>query len=237
MTVMNMNTICKDKESSRSYFHPKDPISALTHFIAFLLSIAATPLLLIHAAENRASFTTLIGLSVFMMSMILLYGASASYHSFCLSDKKDMILKKLDHMSIFILIAGSYTPICLTAIGGTTGKVFLTVVWSIAAVGCLFKFFWVTCPRWVSSVIYIGMGWIVITVMPQTIAGLTAGGFIWMLIGGIIYTAGGIIYALKLPLIPRNHKGFGNHELFHLFVMAGSLCHFIVMYQYIAMMG
>ncbi|NCB33376.1 MAG: hemolysin III family protein [Erysipelotrichia bacterium] len=218
------------------HFRPKDPISALTHFIGFLLGIIATPILLIHASKNGAASLTLIGLSVFMLSVIQLYGASASYHSFDVNPKINMVLKKIDHMSIFLLIAGSYTPICLTAIGGRSGTILLIAIWSIAALGCVFKFFWVTCPRWVSSVIYISMGWAVITVMPQTINALSVGGFWWLLAGGIIYTVGGVIYALKLPIIPQNSIGFGNHELFHLFVMAGTLCHFIVMFQYIGMM-
>ena len=236
MTAMPMEQIYNNT-NKELHFKPKDPISALTHFIGFLFGIIAMPLLLVQASRNGASMTTMIGLSIFMLSVIQLYGASASYHSFDVNPKVNKVLKKIDHMSIFILIAGSYTPICLTAIGGHTGTVLLIAIWSTAVLGCVFKFFWVTCPRWISSVIYISMGWAVVTVMPQTISALSTAGFWWLLTGGIIYTVGGIIYALKLPIIPQNSIGFGNHELFHLFVMAGTLCHFIVMFQYIAMMG
>ncbi|MCH4208317.1 MAG: hemolysin III family protein [Solobacterium sp.] len=238
MTTFPLEHVYQNEPAEHRFvFRPKDPISALTHFIGFLLAIIATPILLVHASRNGDSAATMIGLSVFMLSMIQLYGASASYHSFDVNPRINKVLKKIDHMSIFLLIAGSYTPICITAIGGTTGRNMLIAIWAIAFVGCVFKYFWVTCPRWVSSVIYISMGWAVIAVLPQTISALSAGGFGWLLAGGIIYTVGGIIYALKLPIIPKNNIGFGNHELFHLFVMAGTLCHFIVMFQYIAMIG
>lgn len=211
-------------------FRAKDPISALTHFIGFLMAIGATPLLLIHGASLGDSSRSLLALGVFMLSMILLYGASASYHAFNLSDAQNHRLKCLDHMSIFVLIAGSYTPVCLIALPGAKGVHLLTMVWAVAAAGILFKFFWVGCPKWVSSVIYIGMGWLCLSVLPEIYHNLSTAGFLWLFAGGLLYTAGGVIYALKLPMIPKNDKGFGNHELFHLFVMAGSFCHYMMAY-------
>jgi hemolysin III len=237
MTTLSNNNVLRDtKQHTTGPFRPKDPVSAYTHFGGFLASILAMPFLLIHAAKYGASTGSLISLMVFMMSMILLYGASASYHSFHISQKVDMVLKRVDHMSIFALIAGSYTPICVIALKGqSAGTLLLTVVWVMAAAGMLFKLFWVTCPKWVSSVIYTGMGWACLIVMPQVIAALQGGAFNWLLAGGILYTIGAVIYCLKPAILDR--PGFGNHELFHCFVLAGSICHFIVMYQYIAMMG
>lgn len=109
----------------------------------------------------------------------------------------------------------------------------LAIVWGLAIVGMIFKLLWVTCPKWVSSVIYIGMGWVCILAMPQLLAGLSFGAFMWLLVGGLFYTVGGVIYAMKFPVFHNRFQYFGCHELFHVFVMAGSLCHFIVMYVYL----
>lgn len=237
MTTLSTNTVYqKTKQNTTGPFRPKDPVSAYTHFGGFVAAIVAMPFLLIHAAKYGASTSSLISYMVFMMSMVLLYGASASYHSFNISPKVNMVLKRVDHMSIFALIAGSYTPICVVALKGqSAGTLLLTVIWIMAIAGMLFKLFWVTCPKWVSSVIYTGMGWACLIVMPQIIQALQGGAFDWLLAGGILYTVGAVIYCLKPKILDR--PGFGNHELFHCFVLAGSICHFIVMYQFIAMMG
>ena len=110
----------------------------------------------------------------------------------------------------------------------------LAIVWGLAIVGMIFKLLWVTCPKWVSSVIYIGMGWVCLMGLPEILSSLSPSAFGWLLAGGIIYTVGGIIYALKLPIFNSRHQNFGSHEIFHLFVMAGSLCHYIVMYSFVA---
>ena len=108
------------------------------------------------------------------------------------------------------------------------------IVWSIAAVGILIKACWITCPKWFSSIVYIGMGWVCLMGLPEILSSLSPSAFGWLLAGGIIYTVGGIIYALKLPIFNSRHQNFGSHEIFHLFVMAGSLCHYIVMYSFVA---
>ena len=215
------------------HFRVKDPGSAATHFIGFVAAVFMTPVLLVHVAGNGADLMTMIGMSVFMISMILLYGASTSYHSFDISEKANLRLKRLDHMMIFVLIAGSYTPVCLTVLRHGVGMRLLAIVWGLAIVGMIFKLLWVTCPKWVSSVIYIGMGWVCILAMPQLLAGLSFGAFMWLLAGGLFYTVGGVIYAMKFPVFHNRFQYFGCHELFHVFVMAGSLCHFIVMYVYL----
>lgn len=204
----------------------KDSISALTHFIAAMAAIFAMPVLLICAAAKGHTIKSLISLGVFMVSMIYLYAASTAYHTFKLFDVRN-ILKRVDHMMIYVLIAGSYTPICAMVLRGMTGTRLLIEVWILAAVGIIFTAFWVTCPKWLSSVIYISMGWTCLSVFKSLYLELTPTEFRWLLAGGIIYTLGGIIYALK-PKFFRNRK-FGNHELFHLFVMGGSACHFAVM--------
>lgn len=213
----------------------KEPGSAITHFIGWLMALlAATPLII--KAARTPNTVHLVSLTIFIVSMILLYAASTIYHTFDVNSRINKILKKLDHMMIFILIAGTYTPICLIAVGGTRGIVLLAVVWGIAVIGIIFKAFWVTCPKWISSVLYIGMGWTCVLAFTQILNNLSSEAFGWLLTGGLIYTAGGIIYALKLPIFNSRHKNFGSHEIFHLFVMGGSICHFILMYKFIAVM-
>ena len=211
----------------------KDPGSALTHFIGMILAgLAATPLLVL-AAKDGGRYAVP-ALAIFAASMILLYGASTTYHTFNISEKVNKVLRKIDHMMIFILIAGTYTPVCMLVLGDRTGWIMLALVWGIAAVGILINALWITCPKWFSSLIYIAMGWVCILAISKIIAALPAGGFAWLLAGGIIYTAGGIIYALKLPIFNSRHRYFGSHEIFHLFVMGGSLCHYMMMYQFVA---
>ena len=213
----------------KSQHHIKEPGSAITHFIGMLMAIFAAVPLLIKAA-HEPSRIYVISLAVYSVSMILLYAASTTYHTFDISAKINTILKKWDHMMISVLIAGSYTPICLLVLKGKTGLILLAIVWSFAIVGILIKAFWVYCPKWVSSILYIGMGWTCVLAFTQILNSMSRTSFIWLLTGGIIYTVGGIIYALKLPIFNSKHKNFGSHEIFHLFVMGGSMCHFVVMY-------
>lgn len=216
-------------------FKLKEPGSSITHFIGMLMALFAAVPLLIRASTNPDK-VHIISLAVFIISMVLLYAASAFYHGLNLSERANCILRKLDHMMIFILIAGTYTPVCVIVLGGKLGYGLLALVWGIALVGILIKAFWITCPKWFSSVLYIAMGWVCVLAFTQIITSLSAQAFGWLLAGGIIYTIGGVIYALKLPIFNSKHKNFGSHEIFHLFVMGGSICHFIVMYCFVANM-
>lgn len=212
--------------------HVKDPGSAITHFIGMLMAIFAAVPLLIKAAHEPGRIY-IISIAVYAISLILLYAASTTYHTFNRSEKINTVLKKIDHMMIFILIAGSYTPICLLVLKGKTGIILLSIVWGIAILGIVLKAFWVFCPKWVSSVLYIGMGWTCVLAFTQILNSMSPAAFGWLLAGGIIYTIGGVIYALKLPLFNNRHKNFGSHEIFHIFVMLGSACHFVVMYAFV----
>lgn len=214
---------------------PKDPGSALTHFIAFILAVLGAVPLLIKAAREP-DVLHVIAMAIFILSMILLYAASTIYHTLDINEKVNKRLRKLDHMMIFILIAGSYTPICLIALPQKTGFLLCALVWTIAIIGILIKALWINCPKWFSSLIYIGMGWLCVLAFSQIFESLSRPAFGWLLAGGIIYTIGGIIYALKLPIFNSKHQNFGSHEIFHLFVMGGSICHFIVMYFFVAAM-
>ena len=211
----------------------REPGSAITHFIGMMMAIiAATPLMV--KAATDADHIVFIALAVFICSMIALYGASALYHSVTVKDSILNVFRKLDHMMIFVLIAGSYTPVCLVILGDRRGYMLLAAVWGIAIVGMVIKMCWITCPKWFSSILYIAMGWSCIAVFGTLWNTLSRGAFLWLLAGGIFYTVGGVIYALKLPIFNAKHKNFGSHEIFHLFVMGGSICHFIFMYLYVA---
>ena len=173
---------------------------------------ASTPLLI--KASRQPDRTHMIALTIFIVSMILLYAASTIYHT----------------------IAGTYTPICIIALPQPLGIRLLTLVWTIAFIGIAVKLFWIICPKWFSSVLYISMGWTCVLAFTQLLNSLSKAAFGWLLTGGIIYTIGGVIYALKLPIYNSKHKYFGSHEIFHVFVMGGSICHFILMYVFVAAM-
>ena len=217
-------------------FKLKDPGSAITHFIAMILSIFAAGPLLIRASVKHDSLHVF-SLAIFIFSMILLYAASTTYHTLDISPKINKILKKFDHMMIFILIAGTYTPVCLIVLNNSMGYLLCGIVWAIALIGILIKALWIHCPKWFSSILYIGMGWVCVIAITQLLNALSPAAFGWLLAGGILYTIGGIIYALKLSVFNAKHKCFGSHEIFHLFVMAGSACHFVLMFQYVANMS
>jgi len=211
----------------------REPWSAFTHFIGLLLSgIAAVPLLV--KAGLTGTGVIFWSCAIFISSMILLYFASTLYHTVSTGGRLERFCKKLDHLMIFVLIAGSYTPVCVIALGDRQGYTLLALVWGVAIVGMAIKALWIYCPKWFSSIIYITMGWLCLGVFGTLKAALPAAAFGWLVAGGVIYTIGGVIYALKLPLFNATHKAFGSHEIFHLFVLAGSACHFIFVFRYLA---
>ena len=169
----------------------KDPGSALTHFIGMIMAaIAALPLLAVAARHD--SYHAVAAFAIFAGSMILLYAASTIYHTFNISEKMNKILRKADHMMIFILIAGTYTPVCLIVLGDRSGYSLLALVWGIAIAGIIINALWINCPKWFSSLIYIAMGWVCVLAIRQIILALPRAAFGWLLAGGIIYTVGGV---------------------------------------------
>lgn len=212
-------------------FTVKDPYSALTHFIGIIYSAILSPLILGQAFIKQADSISTLAVSVFMISMILLFSASTIYHTFYINEKVSMLLKKFDHSMIFMLIAGTYTPVCLIPLRAAGGLKLLAFVWGVAILGIIFKLCWVTCPKWISSVIYIGLGWSCIFSLPALYEALPLASFIWLVVGGIFYTVGGVIYALKLKAFNTKNPNFGSHEVFHVFVMLGSLAHFLCVWQ------
>ena len=221
LTIRQLNRL-----SDKPFFSVKDPISALTHLIGFIVSVALTPVLFIKASYSMCTITDLIALAVYRLSVSLLYRASTAYHTFILPGRGARILKKFDHMSIFVMIAGTYTPVCLILMNRNTGIPLLIAVWSVAAVGMLVKAFWVYCPKYVSSIIYIAMGWAALFKIRIIRTALGPGAFTLLLTGGIFYTVGGIIYALKI----RFNDDWSEHEIFHLLILLGSLCHYLLIF-------
>lgn len=209
----------------------REPGSAITHFIATVMALAAAIPLLVKASSFHGK--GLLAMAIFIGSMICLYAASTTYHSVNVTGSRLKFFKKIDHMMIFVLIAGSYTPVCMMVLEHSMGYKLLLLIWAIAFGGMFIKFCWVTCPKWFSSIIYIAMGWLCIPVVRPLFQILPHAAFLWLLAGGIMYTVGGVIYALKLPIFNSLHKNFGSHEIFHVFVMAGSFCHFVFMYFYV----
>ena len=209
----------------------KDPGSAITHLIAMIGAVICS-FPLIYKAAHSSNTTAVAAMTIFICSMILLYGASTLYHSLDISAKINLVFRRIDHAMIFVLIAGSYTPVCLLALDRSKGIPLLIFIWLAAAVGISLKIFIINCPHWVSSVIYIAMGWTCVFVFKPLLSVLPPAAFGWLLAGGIIYTIGGILYGLKLPIFDKLPANFGSHEIFHLFVMGGSFCHFIFMYVY-----
>lgn len=205
----------------------KDPASALTHLIALLLTVlASVPLISVggFTVDRRVALT------VFVWSMETLYLASTLFHAVCASPRSTLHLQRFDHASIYLLIAGSYTPICVISLPKPYGYKLLALVWAIGLAGILLTILARHFPKWVSAVIYIAMGWMAAFSLPKLTRCMSREAVIWLVAGGVVYTVGGIIYALKMENFNKKHPDFGNHEIFHLFVMAGSFCHFVMMF-------
>lgn len=211
------------------FYKLRDPVSGLTHLFGVVLSIVAL-VLLVYFSAVQATVWHVVSFSIFGASLILLYLASTLYHLLPLKEKGIRVLRKIDHMMIFVLIAGTYTPVCLVALRGAWGWSLFGCVWGLAAAGFVLKLLWLHAPRWLYTSIYMFMGWLVVIAFWPLLKAVPISGVAWLVAGGFFYSIGAVIYALKRPNIC---KYFGFHEIFHLFVMAGSTCHFWMMYQYI----
>ena len=159
--------------------------------------------------------------------MTALYLASCLYHCVNTSVRGRLFLRKLDHSMIYVLIAGTYTPVCLSALGGALGWSLFGVIWGLAVVGVIVTLCWLNAPRILTTMFYVGMGWMAVLALQPLTAALSASAFFWMMAGGVAYTVGGAMYALKWPL--KDHARFGCHEVFHLFVLLGSACFVLMM--------
>ena len=205
----------------------RDPMSCLTHCIGAVAAFFCTLWMVHKAAPLGVSY--IVSFSIFGVSLIMLYSASAVYHMVRASDSTIRILRRVDHTMIFFLIAGTYTPVCVLPLRGAWGWSLLVVVWGLALLGTFMKIFWLHAPRTLSAGIYVLMGWIVVVAFYPLVNAISTGEFLLLLFGGLSYTAGAVIYALKWPRF--NFKWLGFHEIFHLFVLLGSTFHVLFMIQ------
>lgn len=212
----------------KSFLGMKEPVNTMTHFIAFLTAIAGLVFLIVSTWDEPPK---LLVMTVYGTSLVLLYGASSLYHWIKTSPRKELFLRKIDHVAIYILIAGSYTPVFYYGLGGAWRWTMLIAVWILAVIGVILKIFFLNVPRAVSTAFYLSLGWIALVPFAMLVKTIPLGGIIMMVAGGVVYTAGALIYATKcLNFFPNR---FGFHEIFHLFIVAGSVTHYLMIVFYI----
>lgn len=209
----------------------REPINGLTHLFGAVLSFIGLLALVIKAAETAESPLVIMAVIAFGVSMILLYAASATYHMVVATDSVIAFLRRIDHSMIFILIAGTYTPLCLISLNGVKGWVLFAVVSTIAVLGVTFKLVWFHAPRWLSTTLYVAMGWIVVFFSSALAPIIGTNGMLLLILGGLFYTFGALIYWLKPKFLSFRHMGF--HEIFHIFILIGSFFHFFCVYSYV----
>jgi len=209
----------------------REPVNALTHLLGAVLSIIGLVILIV-AAINHGSARDIAAVSIFGGSLVAMYGVSAVYHASTLSERGLGHFQRIDHVMIYILIAGTYTPVCLVVLRGRLGLGLLIAVWTLAAIGTFQKVLWMRAPRWLSTALYLGMGWIALPLVKPLLNAASPGFFLWLLAGGVAYSLGAVVYAAKWPR--GGAKVFGSHEIWHLFVMAGSFAHYWAILAYVA---
>jgi hemolysin III len=200
----------------------KDPVSALTHFLGFLGAVVALVFLVVATAHDGPKVT---GMALYGASLISLFLASTAYHFLDLGERGNRWLRRLDHGAIFLLIAGTYIPPILHLLDGAWRISMLSTVCGLALVGAAFKMAWVNCPNWLSVGLYLTLGWIVVVPGYKILPQLPAWPLGWLIAGGVAYSIGAVIYALKWP--DPWPKRMGHHEIWHLFVLAGAFAHFV----------
>ena len=212
----------------------RDLVSGLTHCIGAGLSLIGLVILIVFAAIWGDAYDV-VSFTIFGVGLFLLYLFSTLYHWLNISEKGIRVFRKFDHIMIYVLIAASYTPICLGPLRGPWGWSLFGVVWLLAVLGIIFTSIWIKAPRALTTGIYLTMGWVVLVAIYPLIKVFLEANLLyslwWLVIGGIFYTIGGLMYALKWPKI--NFKHFGFHEIFHIFVMLGSACQYWFILRYV----
>lgn len=200
----------------------REPVNSLTHWAGALLGLIGLIALLIVGWSTPAK---IISLTIYGLSLIAMFSASATYHMVHAKEKVLLILRKLDHSAIYLLIAGTYTPFCVNAFDGFWKWGMLSIIWSLAIIGIVVKLFYIKAPRWLNAGIYVVMGWLCIGAAGQMLAVLPTWVFVWLLIGGVTYTLGAVVYITKIfNFVPGV---FGFHEVWHIFVMLAAAAHFV----------
>lgn len=209
-----------------------EPLSSLLHLIGACLSVIAL-IILVGYALVYGTVWHVVGFSIFGAALILLYTASTLFHFFRIGSKVKNIFLRIDHSFIYILIAATYTPVCLTVLRGPWGWSILGIVWTMAALGITLKARGIGIFGWFSTVIYVIMGWVIVVAIFPLLKVISLSGFLWLLFGGISYTVGALFFGLDIKYPRKSNWSFGFHELFHVFVMVGSFLHFWFMMNYL----
>ena len=196
-----------------------------------ILSIFGLIAMIVKASQTTASPLAITAVIVFGMSMILLYSASATYHMIIAKDHVIAFLRRLDHSMIYVLIAGTYTPFCLISLNGVTGWVMFSIIIVAAVSGVVFKMVWFHCPRWLSTALYLILGWMIVFVISPLAGSMSTTGLVLLILGGLSYTIGGVIYGTKPNFLKSKYIGF--HEIFHIFILLGTLAHFLSVYLFV----
>ncbi|HEX7588932.1 MAG TPA: hemolysin III family protein [Anaerolineae bacterium] len=207
----------------------REPVNGLTHYFAALAAVVGLVVLLILSRGDYLKQETLL---VYGSSLVLMLMASASYHLIKGPPRRMQFLRKIDHSSVFILIAGTYTPICANLMSGFWQWGMLLVVWTLALIGTFSKILLINTPRWFTAGVYLVMGWLGVLAANEILAALAPGALVLLVLGGLAFTIGAIVYITKrLDFVPGV---FGFHEVWHIFVIVGCLFHFVLMLVYIA---
>jgi hemolysin III len=206
----------------------REPVNGASHLVGLLLAGGGT-FLLLRIAQGPGQ---LVAFGVYGATLILLYGASTLYHTLTLPERPRRALRTLDHIAIYFLIAGTYTPVALITLKGPMGWTLLAVVWLIALAGIPFKLFFLDAPVWLSTATYLAMGYLALVAVVPIAHAVSLRGLAWLIAGGLAYTLGAVIYAQQRP-DPFPGR-FGHHEIWHLLVLAGSGCHFAFMLYHVA---
>lgn len=214
--------------SIRARLRVKEPFSCYSHLVGVLLAVPGLAFLIL---QSKGDPWRTVGFAVYGASLILLYSASTLYHWLPLSAEKEDLFRRFDHVAIYALIAGSYTPVCLVTLRGAWGWSLFAAVWVFALVGTWLKLFFRHHPRWLTTVLYLGMGWMAIVAVVPLAHALSIHALEWLFAGGLSYTVGAVIYGTQRP--DPFPQVFGFHEIFHIFVLAGSVFHFVFMARYI----
>ncbi|OOG94030.1 hypothetical protein BTH41_03043 [Bacillus mycoides] len=196
-----------------------------------MLSFVALLAMLVKVSVKMPSVSTISAVILFGVGMMILYAASSVYHSVVASERVIYFFRKLDHSMIFLLIAGTYAPFCLITLQAANGLLLFVLVYATAICGIVFKMFWFNCPRWLSTAIYLMMGWLIVLFFAPLSENLSIEGILFLVLGGVFYTIGGFIYGAKPKWL--EFKYIGHHEIFHIFVLLGSLAHFLCVYCYV----
>lgn len=207
----------------------REPVNGLTHYFAALAALVGLVVLLVISRDDPLKQRSLL---IYGSSLVLMFLASASYHLLCTRTSVTQFLRKLDHTAIYVLIAGTYTPLAFNRFSGIYRWGLLDAVWGIALVGVIVKMIIIKGPRWLSPVIYVIMGWLCIFAIREMLRVLPPGAMFWLAAGGVLFTLGAVVYATKIFNLKPGIFGF--HEVWHIFVILGCLCHYILIVVYVA---